>query len=129
PECRIAVEDDAERPDAGFGVDTKTVTDDVGTTNQGRAETDRDRDAPARRVLITGEPEALHVADLVTVSLTLESLVVEVRGRRSHRAAGERVAVGVSASGRVDVVGELQAHGDGQVELVKGSSGLRRAFA
>ena len=66
----------------------------------------------AGRVLVAGQPQPLHLADVVAVALAFERVVVEVRRRRSHRAEGERVALGVTTAGGVDVVGELDPTAD-----------------
>ena len=68
----------------------------------------------------------MDLADVVAVALAGEGVVVEVRGRRAHGAEGERVALGVAAAGVLDVVGELDADRDGEVEVGESRPAARR---
>ena len=76
----------------GVTVEPQPVADQVVGPDQVGAETDLDRDPSAGRVLVAGQPEPLHLAHVVAEALAGERVVVEVRGRRSHRPEGERVA-------------------------------------
>ena len=106
-----------ERGDACILVEAEALADHVVGADEIGPQSDLDRNAPAGGVLVAGQPQLLHRPHVVLEPLPGERVVVVVRGGRAHGAEGEGVARGVTPSRFVDVVGEFDADGDGEVEI------------
>src|SRR5688572_8174728 len=108
----------AQRRHPAVAVQPQARLDHLRRAEQVRLLPDLDRHARRRLLALAVEPELLHGAHVVLVALAGERVDVEVLLARAHGAEREGVAAGVTLEDRL-VVGDLDADGDGHVEVVE----------